>query len=433
MKMDMNESFGEQFASLQQNGVPNGGGGNNCHQYCLKWNNHKLNVSGVFDRLRATQQFCDLTLSSADKRNIKCHRILLCAGSGYLEEILTENPSEHPTIVLSQINYEELKHLVDFMYSGEVAVETDKLGKLLEAARILKMKGLWESGLDETSDGQKIEDDVPAVNADPSSSIDEALQNHLMASALHAPKHNDTTLGLMKQGKRKSNSQHTKSNSDHNKNDSILEQLSRGNVDLLAASTNKIPRLPSPSPSTSSNHSSASSPSSSILSPNSLSAKSPPALILPNTPISLSSANVVDLAKSMQQYGPMFGVSNAYFLTQPPPLNMIADNNSTGGSLRSSKSSDISSPSSTDEISNKLAGLTSPLPPKTIDKLLKDIPKLLAQTPLSASTSSMVPSSISSSAKSNAIAPLLQGNIMPPYTTGNNILQNNAAEISIQQ
>ena len=62
----------------------------------------------------------------------------------YLEEILTENPSEHPTVVLSQINYEELKHLVDFMYAGEVAVETDKLGKLLEAARILKIKGLWE-------------------------------------------------------------------------------------------------------------------------------------------------------------------------------------------------------------------------------------------------------------------------------------------------
>ena len=312
-----------------------------------------------------------------------------------MEEILTENPSEHPTIVLSQINYEELKHLVDFMYSGEVAVETDKLGKLLEAARILKIKGLWESGLDETSDGQKIEEDIPALHADQSSSIDEALQNHLMASALHAPKHNDTTLGLMKQGKskidstsaisgsqkrkRKSNNQPTKSNSENNRNDSILEQLSRGNVDLLTASTNKIPRLPSPSPSTSSNHSSASSPASSILSPNSISAKSPPALILPNTPISLSSASVVDLAKSMQQYGPMFGVSNAYFLTQPPPLNMIADNNSTGGSLRSSKSSDISSHSSTDEISNKLAGLTSPLPPKTIDKLLKDIPKLLAQ------------------------------------------------------
>ena len=45
----------------------------------------------------------------------------------------------------------------------------------------------------------------------------------------------------------------------------------------------------------------------------------------------------------------------------------------------------------------------------------------------------MAPSSISSSATSNAIAPLLQGNIMPPYSTSNNLLQNNAAEISIQQ
>ena len=42
----------------------------------------------------------------------------------------------------------------------------------------------------------------------------------------------------------------------------------------------------------------------------------------------------------------------------------------------------------------------------------------------------MVPSSISSSATSNAI---LQGNVIPPYGTSNNLLQNNAAEISIQQ
>ena len=78
-KMELNESYGE-----QNNASQNNGGNSNCHQYCLKWNNHKLNVSGVFDRLRASQQFCDLTLSSADKRTIKCHKILLCAGSGYV-------------------------------------------------------------------------------------------------------------------------------------------------------------------------------------------------------------------------------------------------------------------------------------------------------------------------------------------------------------
>jgi len=49
----------------------------------------------------------------------------------YLEEILSQNPSDHPTIVLSQINFKELKHLVDFMYAGEVAVDQNNLNCLL--------------------------------------------------------------------------------------------------------------------------------------------------------------------------------------------------------------------------------------------------------------------------------------------------------------
>ena len=45
-------------------------------QYCLKWNNHKSNISGVFDRLRNHQRFVDVTLASADHQSIKCHRLL---------------------------------------------------------------------------------------------------------------------------------------------------------------------------------------------------------------------------------------------------------------------------------------------------------------------------------------------------------------------
>ena len=52
------------------------------HQYCLKWNNHKNNISGVFDRLRNDERFVDVTLASSDQKSIKCHRILLSAGSG---------------------------------------------------------------------------------------------------------------------------------------------------------------------------------------------------------------------------------------------------------------------------------------------------------------------------------------------------------------
>ena len=128
-------------------------------QYCLKWNNHPSNISGVFDRLRNSEQFVDVSLASADRKLIRCHRLLLSAGSGYLEDILAANPSDHPTIVLSQIRSEELCLLVDFMYAGEVAVEQEKLPKLLEAARILKIKGLWESEQQEMEEEEEEEEE----------------------------------------------------------------------------------------------------------------------------------------------------------------------------------------------------------------------------------------------------------------------------------
>ncbi len=51
-------------------------------QYCLKWNNHPSNISSVFHRLRHSEQFVDVTLASSDRKLLKCHRVLLCAGSG---------------------------------------------------------------------------------------------------------------------------------------------------------------------------------------------------------------------------------------------------------------------------------------------------------------------------------------------------------------
>ena len=94
---------------------------------------------------RISEQFVDATLATADGRTIKCHKILLSAGSGLLEELLAANPSDHPTVVLSRIRHADLRLIVDFMYSGEVAVEHARLPGLLEAARLLRIKGLWDS------------------------------------------------------------------------------------------------------------------------------------------------------------------------------------------------------------------------------------------------------------------------------------------------
>lgn len=107
-------------------------------QYCLKWNNHPTNISTVFDRLRMEELFVDVTLATQDKqvrywdisvfnksysnfKILRAHRVILCAGSGYLENVLSMSTkdTEHPTVVLCNIQHRDLKLLVDFMYTGQ--------------------------------------------------------------------------------------------------------------------------------------------------------------------------------------------------------------------------------------------------------------------------------------------------------------------------
>ena len=84
--------------------------------------------------------------------------MLLSAGSSYLERVLSVTTSEHPTIVLSSIRYKELKLLVDFMYSGEVAVAQTQFPGLMEAANWLGIRGLCtEEEREEEEEGSKEE------------------------------------------------------------------------------------------------------------------------------------------------------------------------------------------------------------------------------------------------------------------------------------
>jgi len=258
-------------------------------QYCLKWNNHKTNISGVFDRLRSDEKFVDVTLSSADQKSLKCHRVLLSAGSGYLEKILEQNPSDHPTIVLSHIKFNELKYLVEFMYSGEVAVEQDHLSKLLEAANILQIKGLYESA--EVPSDEKISEE--------SSQIPNLAEPEMKTKI--GPKDSELT-GSQKRKKRKSTSS--------------AESLSTSADNNLSK---KVKNEDSNTP--------------------------------PDSP------NV---------FSPLFGISNAYFLSQQQQSSITA-------AATSAALNNLKSPNSA------LNSLNSP------NKIIKDIPSLLSQHPLNPS------------------------------------------------
>lgn len=110
----------------------------------LKWSGCERNMAQLFAKYRDDNKLTDVTLWCGEK-SLDCHKIVLCAGSDYLEQILMAhnmNSPEKPSVFLCGIKFWQLKALVNFMYCGEVCVAHDKIQELLTAADHLKIKGL---------------------------------------------------------------------------------------------------------------------------------------------------------------------------------------------------------------------------------------------------------------------------------------------------
>ncbi|XP_015602678.1 broad-complex core protein isoforms 1/2/3/4/5 isoform X2 [Cephus cinctus] len=123
--------------------------GGDRQQFCVSWNSHQSNMHNAFPKLLSSEQFVDVTLA-CDGGSIKCHKVVLSACSDYLERLLLEIPCTHPIIFLRDMRMWELQALVEFMYRGEVYVEQQQLGKLMQAAEVLQIRGLSSQGRDST-------------------------------------------------------------------------------------------------------------------------------------------------------------------------------------------------------------------------------------------------------------------------------------------
>ncbi|XP_021918582.1 protein tramtrack, alpha isoform-like isoform X5 [Zootermopsis nevadensis] len=110
-------------------------------EVCLRWNSYHSNMQATFPSLLSNEQFVDVTLA-CEGRSIKCHKVMLSACSSYFEELLSQNPCQHPIVLMKDLRFWEVQALVDFMYRGEVNVGQDNLPSLLAAAEALQIKGL---------------------------------------------------------------------------------------------------------------------------------------------------------------------------------------------------------------------------------------------------------------------------------------------------
>uniref|UniRef100_A0A1L8D8X1 Sex determination protein fruitless n=1 Tax=Nyssomyia neivai TaxID=330878 RepID=A0A1L8D8X1_9DIPT len=114
-------------------------------QFCLRWNNHPTNLTGVLTSLLHREALCDVTLACDGGEIVKAHQTILSACSPYFESIFLQNAHPHPIIYLKDVRYSEMRSLLDFMYKGEVNVGQRSLPTFLKTAESLQVRGLTDN------------------------------------------------------------------------------------------------------------------------------------------------------------------------------------------------------------------------------------------------------------------------------------------------
>ena len=113
-------------------------------KFCLKWNDFQTNVSKTFSTLRKEQDFLDITLLSDDGEAVSAHKVVLSASSEFFKGVLRKADHSKPMIYLNGVEYKVLKHILDYIYEGEVQLYQEDLDSFLDVAQKLKINGLIE-------------------------------------------------------------------------------------------------------------------------------------------------------------------------------------------------------------------------------------------------------------------------------------------------
>ncbi|XP_063697581.1 transcription activator GAGA [Culicoides brevitarsis] len=109
--------------------------------YSLTWGDYGTSLVSAVQLLRVHGDLVDVTLA-AGGRSFPAHKIVLCAASPFLLDLLKNTPCKHPVVMLAGVNANDLEALLEFVYRGEVSVDHSQLPSLLQAAHCLNIQGL---------------------------------------------------------------------------------------------------------------------------------------------------------------------------------------------------------------------------------------------------------------------------------------------------
>ncbi|XP_049766094.1 protein bric-a-brac 1-like [Schistocerca cancellata] len=115
----------------------------------VQWERHESAVLAQLRRLLAAEAFVDVTLYCQGHR-LRAHRVLLSACSPYFQRVLLEHPcgvGESVTVILHDVSHEDMRRLLDLVYTGSTEVPGHDLSRFLCTAKALDLRLLGSAAL----------------------------------------------------------------------------------------------------------------------------------------------------------------------------------------------------------------------------------------------------------------------------------------------
>ena len=99
------------------------------------------NFIGSFQELRTGEELFDVTLACGDK-TLEAHKVVLSACSPFFRQVFSMTKQNHPFVYLKDISFKDLFALMDYIYTGKTQVPAEDVGRFIQAAQEMKIKGL---------------------------------------------------------------------------------------------------------------------------------------------------------------------------------------------------------------------------------------------------------------------------------------------------
>ena len=113
----------------------------------ITWHTFTNHYRDMLQDLMISNEFADLTLVSDDRKYFKAHKIVLCASSRVLKNIIHDNPSSSPLLYLRGVHSQEVESILQFVYLGKATFYGDRINEFLNVAKSLEIKEIGKDNL----------------------------------------------------------------------------------------------------------------------------------------------------------------------------------------------------------------------------------------------------------------------------------------------